>query len=481
MQHRLAIKHLSGSKVSTIDRIVMPPEREIIFGRDRECHVRYDEADDLVSRKHLKIAATDEEPARYMVVDLGSRNGTFLNRQRVFGAVSLLPGSRIQLGPGGPECEFELDKEEVLQPNGNSKRASEPWFAKGVLVMFLLVGVGAVGYAARTGTVFLWRDWHTTRAERPPKPTFTPAAALASVAGTEGEWNAFDKQTGARLARAYIAIERIALADRLPLLEGAPASLPAFVLGEDHRIEPLLVTAGTAHAGQAVGGRWSSRGVIVSPAGSVLTPAPDQRSWNGACHWKSEESAGVLVVLESQKITQVVPLAAAQFPPCAPDRPGFLATQLPEGLQGEVNGRRLSSDDLRIVVTARVTASGQAAPADLVGESSGLWLLSMQSRLPLANLRIAPLDDAPVHSMDGRPVWAVGSAIEAGELRNTTAEGRIALHGARCGGGGIVFDQKGRVLALCSPDPHPQTEPGFVIPIHRSLLLSGRTTDVQSK
>src|SRR4051794_33247651 len=103
MQVRLTLKHLSGSRANEKDNLALPPEREIILGRDPDCHVRYHEADDLVSRKHLKIVATDEQPVRYMVVDLGSRNGTFVNRQRVFGAVLLLPGSHVQLGAGGPE------------------------------------------------------------------------------------------------------------------------------------------------------------------------------------------------------------------------------------------------------------------------------------------------------------------------------------------------------------------------------------------
>src|SRR5262245_52597746 len=108
MQDRLALKHLSGSKADTVDNLALPPERAITFGRDPECHVQYDEADERVSRKHLKIVATNEQPVRYMVVDLGSRNGTYVNEQRVFGAALLPPGGRVQLGADGPAFEFRL-------------------------------------------------------------------------------------------------------------------------------------------------------------------------------------------------------------------------------------------------------------------------------------------------------------------------------------------------------------------------------------
>src|SRR5262245_23495741 len=158
MQERLAIKHLSGSRADALDRLALPREREIIFGRDCDCHVRYEEADDLVSRKHLKIVATNEQPVRYLVVDLGSRNGTFVDRQRVFGAAVLIPGGRVQLGPGGPEFEFRPDVERAGVPwpfvgawrrwtkNRGVGRLQKPWLVKAAVVMLLSGAAGAVGY-----------------------------------------------------------------------------------------------------------------------------------------------------------------------------------------------------------------------------------------------------------------------------------------------------------------------------------------------
>src|SRR6188472_1739950 len=113
MQLRLTLKHLSGGRVNKHDILVLPPGREIVLGRDPKCDVRYDETDDLVSRRHLKIVATEESPVRYMVIDLGSLNGTFVNRQRVFGAVPLLPGGHAQLGAAGPEFEFGVTAQQV--------------------------------------------------------------------------------------------------------------------------------------------------------------------------------------------------------------------------------------------------------------------------------------------------------------------------------------------------------------------------------
>ena len=111
----------------------------------------------------------------------------------------------------------------------------------------------------------------------------------------------FDKRTGARLYRAYIANERVSHMSPVPLLEGAPAALPAFVLGPDRQIEPLLVPSDSAHAGKAVAGRWSLKSSIASDAGAALAAIANQQPWNAAWRWSSEEPAGALLVTESSE------------------------------------------------------------------------------------------------------------------------------------------------------------------------------------
>jgi hypothetical protein len=521
MQDRLVLKHLSGSRADTVDRIALPVEREITFGRDRECNVCYNGGDDLVSRRHLKIVATNEQPVRYMVVDLGSRNGTFVNRQRVFGAVVLLPGGRVQLGPGGPEFEFQLDTEErrTAQPAadahqedskiGGASGARMLRFIGGALIILVLVGAGAAGYAARTRLMLLWqetagyavahvtplwrnaagyaaaripplwRDWRNAHARPRNKAKFTASVALASVASVEMEWSVCDQQTGAPLAQAYIANERISQSERVPLVEGAPASLPAFVVGADRRIEPLLVPAGVPHAGQVVGGKWTSKGVLVSETGSVLTAAPDQRPWNAPWHWAAEESAGALLVLDSLKITQVVPLAATQFPRWTPAESGFLAEQVPESLQSDVRGHRVSRGHLHVEVTAGIAASGQMLKAKPAAESAGIWLVAIESGKALGGVQAPSLDDGVTPPRKGQPVWVVGENVEASQIEDAPQDGMIALRASRCSEGGVVFAHDGQVLALCVPDVHSNIGVGVAAPIRRGLGLLGGSEDDQ--
>jgi hypothetical protein len=62
----------------------------------------------MVSRRHAKLAVASRDPLTLVLTDLGSRNGTFLNHNRIQGEVRLTPGDRVQLGAGGPEFEVDV-------------------------------------------------------------------------------------------------------------------------------------------------------------------------------------------------------------------------------------------------------------------------------------------------------------------------------------------------------------------------------------
>src|SRR5688500_15646731 len=75
------------------------------FGRLPECECAFDPQADLdASGKH---AEARREQGRWWIVDVGSRNGTLLNGQRVTRA-PLSSGDEIEFGPGGPRVRIEL-------------------------------------------------------------------------------------------------------------------------------------------------------------------------------------------------------------------------------------------------------------------------------------------------------------------------------------------------------------------------------------
>ncbi len=78
----------------------------IRLGRGHECEVRLaDSSDVIVSRVHAELAAG---PSGALVVrDVGSRNGTFLNDERVTEPIPIRLGDRIMLGASGPVLVVE--------------------------------------------------------------------------------------------------------------------------------------------------------------------------------------------------------------------------------------------------------------------------------------------------------------------------------------------------------------------------------------
>jgi pSer/pThr/pTyr-binding forkhead associated (FHA) protein len=67
--------------------------QELTIGRSDKCHIVLD--DTYVSQVHARVFARGES---YFLEDLGSTNGTYLNRKRVGGATELQRGDRVKIG-----------------------------------------------------------------------------------------------------------------------------------------------------------------------------------------------------------------------------------------------------------------------------------------------------------------------------------------------------------------------------------------------
>ncbi|MGB8225043.1 MAG: FHA domain-containing protein [Polyangiales bacterium] len=75
----------------------------IRIGRMPDSDVNFDPEVDLdASGRHAEIR---NEDGRYLLIDMGSRNGTWLNGQRIKHA-ALHDGDEIELGRGGPKLEI---------------------------------------------------------------------------------------------------------------------------------------------------------------------------------------------------------------------------------------------------------------------------------------------------------------------------------------------------------------------------------------
>ncbi len=89
---RIAAGNKQGSSISL-------PQGKFLVGREEDCHLRPNS--DLVSRHHC-VFTVDDFSVRLR--DLGSTNGTFVNGERLKGAVILKPGDRVLIG----KLDFEV-------------------------------------------------------------------------------------------------------------------------------------------------------------------------------------------------------------------------------------------------------------------------------------------------------------------------------------------------------------------------------------
>jgi len=114
MSQRIVIRHTTGSKASTVEEFPVTAGSELLFGRGASCDIRFDEdREEFVSRRHMKLVVRDASGPEFTLVDLASRNGTFVNQCRVTGPALVQPGDVVQLGAGGPEFQFDVVAEDL--------------------------------------------------------------------------------------------------------------------------------------------------------------------------------------------------------------------------------------------------------------------------------------------------------------------------------------------------------------------------------
>ena len=119
----IRLTHLTGSLQGTAS---MSPKAVIRIGRGEDCDVRFDaHRDTRVSNHHAEIRF---EEGRYVVVDVGSSNGTFVNGKLVR-THALRSGDKIVFGAqGGPEVRFEVEESfgRPMRSNGHAVAPMPP-------------------------------------------------------------------------------------------------------------------------------------------------------------------------------------------------------------------------------------------------------------------------------------------------------------------------------------------------------------------
>jgi serine protease Do len=146
---RIVLRHLSGSKSNQVEEFPLSHFNELTIGRDPSSTVKYDpDRDDLVGRQHAKVTRDTVNPNEFLITDLGSRNGTFVNKQRIVGTAKVRPGDVVQFGAGGPEFQFDVEPRpaDAIRPTRLGADAIAPTVAPGPPAT--RVGGGTAPYAA---------------------------------------------------------------------------------------------------------------------------------------------------------------------------------------------------------------------------------------------------------------------------------------------------------------------------------------------
>lgn len=99
----IQLLHRSGSRRGQTDRVELPAGAVATIGREPGATIVFNALSDrVVSRRHAQLTrATGESPC-WLLADLRSRHGVFVNGERLTGAVTLAVGDEVQLGPDGP-------------------------------------------------------------------------------------------------------------------------------------------------------------------------------------------------------------------------------------------------------------------------------------------------------------------------------------------------------------------------------------------
>ena len=181
----------------------------VLLGRAADAALRMAPHEDrLVSARHARLRPAGDG---WLVEDLGSRNGTFVNGRAVEAPRALRPGDRIELGRTGPIVLFTDRPREaaVREPSRKPPPPTRSWRrTEGRRLPFLL---GGLVVAAVAGVLAYGPGGGADRADpTPDQGDVTPTAEPTGTAGPAS--GAADDSAAARQAREIAALrEEVAL------------------------------------------------------------------------------------------------------------------------------------------------------------------------------------------------------------------------------------------------------------------------------
>ncbi len=348
---RIILRHLSGSKAGREETFDLHQLQELTIGRHPSSSVQYDETkDDLVSGQHARITQDASDPTAFTLTDLNSRNGLYVDKQRVINPVRLVPGNVIQLGAGGPEFEFDLDPRPAgqlkktraaalsgsfpktrtsevsdsgsgefassgnlpLSTTGSSKKngaAAEPKDGKSYIGKSTAYEIAATkqretrrqmlaggGILLVLLAVVAWIGWPRPVIIETLTPTQVWEANRGAVAQIQLSWKLTNTRTGQPMYHAYVDNEYGKDANGNPLrtVNDNRQRVAAYVVLDDGTYEPLLSENPSGNA--PIGGSGGGTGFAVTSDGFLLTARHVGAGWMTQYQYPDSAYPGIVYV-----------------------------------------------------------------------------------------------------------------------------------------------------------------------------------------
>ncbi len=135
---RVVIDHVAGSRRG--QRQELSADGRVRFGRHPECEVSFDPQRDIdASSRHAELRHVD---AGWVLVDLGSSNGTYVDGHRVTETpvVRNVPVA-VEFGPGGPRIRLFVGDDKAIEalPPARSEAARPTWLLPGGIAAVIVV------------------------------------------------------------------------------------------------------------------------------------------------------------------------------------------------------------------------------------------------------------------------------------------------------------------------------------------------------
>ncbi len=383
MNERIVIRRMSGGQTTATNEFPVADNREFTLGREPDCNIKFDaDREDLVSRHHAKITVTKIDPVEATIVDLNSTNGTFVNRQRLYGPVQLHPGDVVQLGPGGPEFQFDCEPKAtkatrmaeipvpasvsaptreapipppmapipppmvpartspspVVQTTGGSTAVGKATVERmivqgksqtrnqmlwgGFALLVIILGVGAYLWTRPKSVIN--NIVNPVASNNITKDTMSSADIATkftpAVVRIMVAWSLIDVTSGRALAQVYVSNSQKDKSGKVtPLIQGAGDTLPLFYALKG-QAEPVLSTGDGGGAYVLVGTRGSGSGFIVDSSGFLLTNRHVAAGWYAPYEgWGAHgDQAGILLTPDGKGGASMSALGANSFPEWVP-------------------------------------------------------------------------------------------------------------------------------------------------------------------